>query len=512
MKHPSDELQPSSQLPRFSKEQGIEMTDGQIQLLREACREYEAVHVEKEFGIGKSGAKSYLIQCAGRPHEVAKFDHPHYLRPEFEAYRDYVEMIPQMYRVELRGGLYTNPNKTLGLIIYNYLGRRRSDSDDSDLLKYYQQKNGENTANTLEVLFKNYEKWREAPQAKRSLLAYDQEYDRLLPVRFILSRVWDSSNIPDNPVVLQSGAIQWTEIDKLEVGQIVELRDFDVTDNREEVLRLSGLSPEEENSTYLRIKLDKLSLDQYPPGTTLESAHAKITATRKELLRSHALESNIRFTHDKDESEFILDGKRHPNPLHYVDPVLKENRKEVQYSVIHGDLNLRNIMVDPETGASWLIDFADMREGPTLLDFQRLEEHVIAEMLAPAMQEAGMGANYLVEIFNVLHTNTESLQTRLRLQFVRLRYRKIWESFIILSRSKFGVFGYFQSRLQGFWSHLFRFRLQKTTYFISENRPNLTQKLDIDWQICIYVNCLARILSQNLKFGSTDTEKNSRVS
>ncbi|MBV7329748.1 hypothetical protein KFU94_16180 [Chloroflexi bacterium TSY] len=74
-----------------------------------------------------------------------------------------------------------------------------------------------------------------------------------------------------------------------------------------------------------------------------------------------------------------------------------------------------------------------------------------------------------------------------------------------LSRSKFGVFGDFQSRLQGFWSHLFRFRLQKTTYFISENRPNLTQKLDIDRQICIYVNCLARILSQNLKFGSTET-------
>ncbi|MBV7332957.1 hypothetical protein KFU94_32965 [Chloroflexi bacterium TSY] len=74
-----------------------------------------------------------------------------------------------------------------------------------------------------------------------------------------------------------------------------------------------------------------------------------------------------------------------------------------------------------------------------------------------------------------------------------------------LSRSKFGVFGYFQSRLQGFWSHLFRFRLQKTTYFISENRPNLTQKLDIDRQICIYVNCLARILSQNLKFGSTES-------
>ncbi|MBV7331875.1 hypothetical protein KFU94_27325 [Chloroflexi bacterium TSY] len=86
------------------------------------------------------------------------------------------------------------------------------------------------------------------------------------------------------------------------------------------------------------------------------------------------------------------------------------------------------------------------------------------------------------------------------------RQRTVGDTYLAicgLSRSKFGVFGDFQSRLQGFWSHLFRFRLQKTTYFISENRPNLTQKLDIDRQICIYVNCLARILSQNLKFGST---------
>ncbi|MBV7333656.1 hypothetical protein KFU94_36570 [Chloroflexi bacterium TSY] len=66
--------------------------------------------------------------------------------------------------------------------------------------------------------------------------------------------------------------------------------------------------------------------------------------------------------------------------------------------------------------------------------------------------------------------------------------------------------------MQGFWSHLFRFRLQKTTYFISENRPNLTQKLDIDRQICIYVNCFARILSQNLKFGSTEYIKHFHTS
>ncbi|MBV7336038.1 aminotransferase class I/II-fold pyridoxal phosphate-dependent enzyme [Chloroflexi bacterium TSY] len=43
-----------------------------------------------------------------------------------------------------------------------------------------------------------------------------------------------------------------------------------------------------------------------------------------------------------------------------------------------------------------------------------------------------------------------------------------------LSRSKFGVFDYFQSGEKGFWGHFFRSQLPKTANFISRNRLNFT--------------------------------------
>ncbi|MBV7337366.1 ABC transporter ATP-binding protein/permease [Chloroflexi bacterium TSY] len=42
------------------------------------------------------------------------------------------------------------------------------------------------------------------------------------------------------------------------------------------------------------------------------------------------------------------------------------------------------------------------------------------------------------------------------------------------SRSKFGVFDYFQSGEKGFWGHFFRSQLPKTANFISRNRLNFT--------------------------------------
>ena len=54
---------------------------------------------------------------------------------------------------------------------------------------------------------------------------------------------------------------------------------------------------------------------------------------------------------------------------------------ETKTSIIHGDLNLQNILVDAPTGFAWLIDFAETRVGPTLLDLQRLEVQVITKLM-----------------------------------------------------------------------------------------------------------------------------------
>jgi len=70
-----------------------------------------------------------------------------------------------------------------------------------------------------------------------------------------------------------------------------------------------------------------------------------------------------------------------PNPLHRLERY--EARVEAVYrSITHGDLNERNILIDPDTLRPWLIDFATTREDtPLLQDFAELEMAIRIELL-----------------------------------------------------------------------------------------------------------------------------------
>ena len=77
-----------------------------------------------------------------------------------------------------------------------------------------------------------------------------------------------------------------------------------------------------------------------------------------------------------------------PDPLVCLADVLAKPIQGTR-SVIHGDLNLENILVGPG-GLVWLIDFAETRNGHPLFDFARLGAEVIAHILA--MREASPAA------------------------------------------------------------------------------------------------------------------------
>ena len=57
-------------------------------------------------------------------------------------------------------------------------------------------------------------------------------------------------------------------------------------------------------------------------------------------------------------------------------------------SIIHGDLNLENILVGPG-GFVWLIDFAQTRDGHTLFDFAHLGAEIIAHIITPQIGNPG---------------------------------------------------------------------------------------------------------------------------
>jgi hypothetical protein len=74
-----------------------------------------------------------------------------------------------------------------------------------------------------------------------------------------------------------------------------------------------------------------------------------------------------------------------PDPLELL-PEMLEKTVQGSRSIIHGDLNLENIMVGPG-GMLWLIDFAQTREGHTLFDFAHLGAEVIAHVIAPQVPD-----------------------------------------------------------------------------------------------------------------------------
>jgi tetratricopeptide (TPR) repeat protein len=69
-----------------------------------------------------------------------------------------------------------------------------------------------------------------------------------------------------------------------------------------------------------------------------------------------------------------------PNPL-IVLPTLLDQTRAVHVAAIHGDFNLENILIEPETGLISLIDFADAREDHVLHDLLRLETEVLTRLL-----------------------------------------------------------------------------------------------------------------------------------
>ena len=76
--------------------------------------------------------------------------------------------------------------------------------------------------------------------------------------------------------------------------------------------------------------------------------------------------------------------------------------------MIHGDLNLENILVGPGD-LVWLIDFASTREGHTLFDFARLEVELTTQVVAAILSHRGSWMEEFLIVLDGLHRNVDAL-------------------------------------------------------------------------------------------------------
>jgi tetratricopeptide (TPR) repeat protein len=375
--------------------------------MAQAFSEDELIYVRKIFISGYSGATVLLVSAgADQPPTVVKLAHANELLREHQAYQKYVSRISPQDIAHVRGEPLVAEDGQLGLIQYTFVGGHAT-APAVSLHDYYLTYGAAAATDVLNRIFRVFGRhwW---ANNRPHIYALGEQYDRLLTAHLQIVRVAHPVGMPH---VLQAGQASMMSLRTLEVGQFVQLLGFEVVkvEAAGTKLTLSAPAPSNEAAAVLRIKVDTTEPLLHRPGEPVAQIDGVVIATRQTVLNGIA--RTVLPTHRPDEKILSIPSteevhKRHGiqllNPLYAFDELL-DRVMETRFSVIHGDLNLQNVLVDGETGFAWLIDFAETRTGPTVFDLQRLEVQAIIKLLPPAISASGLGPEAVIDLMASLH-------------------------------------------------------------------------------------------------------------
>jgi hypothetical protein len=94
-----------------------------------------------------------------------------------------------------------------------------------------------------------------------------------------------------------------------------------------------------------------------------------------------------------------------PNPLQVYGEMLSEFI-EVNISTVHGDFNLENILIDPETRDVSVIDFATVHRGHNLHDLLRLETGVVTKLIPEVLKAHDLPPETIYSFYRQLDRTT----------------------------------------------------------------------------------------------------------
>lgn len=250
--------------------------------------------------------------------------------------------------------------------------------------------------------------------------AYRDFYDRLLPVHFHFRGrdIGEVKNFREiDGATLDSSKLIEYEKTLPKTKDIVYLKNFRIEKEDREELTLCPDQPPTDESFKIRIKYkldnrqgpfaEPVSLYATDPETRSEILHKPVRGFVRKDPETHKMPAT--FTYGKE------DKITYPNPIYYKDQLLEANN-QMKIALIHGDLNLFNILVssDGDQTQKFLIDFADTKSGPVLLDFQWLEVNVILWLVAPEIKKPSLDNKAIVEILKALHRSDSEPPPRLQ--------------------------------------------------------------------------------------------------
>lgn len=247
--------------------------------------------------------------------------------------------------------------------------------------------------------------WRATQQ--RATISFQQRYDAILPVNLAVDV---DNRAQEYPLFLDARylAMSSAGLPPLQPGAVVRLDGFVVTEVAADGQTLTlDLPPQGDGAAAYRLRLHRANNDPvYTAGAAYPPVTGRVRATRQSLLQSY-IQSHLGEQVDLTQPTVSLSAQSNlPNPLLAL-PTLLAQRQEGWLATIHGDLNLRNILVDPAVRSTHIIDGAAARQDHVLHDLLRLERDLLTDLAAQTFFQANLPPTAIVGFYQQLHCATQ---------------------------------------------------------------------------------------------------------
>ncbi|MBV7334026.1 phosphotransferase [Chloroflexi bacterium TSY] len=370
--------------PNIENPSGLELSASMLQILLQMFSRYRRVIVRREFARGLSGGRVIEvrpIKADGTPElpVVVKLATISQIQKEWQAYRAHIQhRLPDIPDVREQPILL--PKIGWGGICYRLMGGGEFEVlslEDYCRMETVSAAQIRQTTEQLIRIMRPIWSWNREQQT----YILHSGYDHLLPVNLLIDHQPTVAN--ENDQIITPSALPAHE---LQPGDRVQIRDFVV----HKVNRTTS------TITLHRPNIDPLSPAYFvrcrsPLAEGMAACHAneirsvlagtvldtRLNTLRREVWRAfdQTIDPDARSVRLPEPSGLDL-----PNPLRLFPEVLN-HRSSIKRASIHGDFNLDNILIEPETGSINIIDFSEAREDHILHDLLRLETEITTKIL-----------------------------------------------------------------------------------------------------------------------------------
>lgn len=378
--------------PAFENPHALYLPAEVRQVISTIFSPYKRIIISKEYEEGVSGGRVIEIEpikADGTPElpAIVKVAAISLIQKEWQAYRHHIR-----FRLHNAASITTEPvllpEIGWGGLRYTLMG---GGAFEVTTLRHYLRRpevGAEDARHILDRLLRvMHNLW--GHHSLQSEFQLRPSYDPLLPVNLLVQA--HSGEPMANVQTITPASLPGTSV---EPGDYVRLSGFAVSKVNPDTNTLTLWPPaagDHDQGSFVRWKVPVAgALQPYQLNQLTENLIGKVVETRMSRLIGE-VRRTLGTEFDPAMPQITLPaagGLQIANPL-YIFPRVLETVSSLNVASIHGDLNLANILIEPETGLVSLIDFAEARTDHVLHDLLRLETEVTTHLLAEIVHEHG---------------------------------------------------------------------------------------------------------------------------